>query len=536
MIRSFLSNRRGSVALLTGVSITMVIALAAISVDVGFAYTSWNKLNASAQAAAIAGARDIGVGGTPISTATAYGSLIGGKNVISGLTNVAMAAGYPALACYSGAVTRGLACSTNQTPATAANGIQVKETASVPLFFGRMFGVPSISISASAAALAAGQAPPPLNVMFIVDATASMGSNDPVCGLTRLGCAISGFKTLLGELWPCAYGLSSCGTATPVDEAALLQFPGVQTLPVNGACGALATVPYAGVKGTTSAATAATSAVMTFTAAPQFGFGPNALITDQTNPSIIPAGDYVKSITGVSATMNVKPTAQINKGDAIAVWPPNYQLIGLSNDYRTSDTATLLNSNSNLIKCLNTLTPPGGYGTFYADAIQIAQANLLANTRTGARNVIILLSDGEANATAASGKVNMVAQGPNWQTTTAKNECKNAVLAAQAAASAGTWVYAVSYGSSTGGCSTDTGVYANACYVMSQIANIPGAVAGTFVNDPTKFYADNANGCASASHPSITAIKSIFQNIQYSLTTPRLLPAACLALSRPTWC
>jgi len=72
--------------------------------------------------------------------------------------------------------------------------------------------------------------------------------------------------------------------------------------------------------------------------------------------------------------------------------------------------------------------------------------------------------------------------------------------------------------------------------VMSQIANVPGAKAGTYANDPTKFYSDNASGCQSSAHPSITALNSIFLNIEYSLTTPRLLPNACLATTPPAWC
>ena len=82
--------------------------------------------------------------------------------------------------------TDGGTCTTNQTPATsqyAANGIQVQEQATVPLFFGKIFGMSSVQISARAVALAAGGVPHPLNVVFIVDTTGSMGNNDPAAGL-----------------------------------------------------------------------------------------------------------------------------------------------------------------------------------------------------------------------------------------------------------------------------------------------------------------------------------------------------------------
>ena len=535
-----LASKRGSVALLTGVGFVATLGFASLAVDVGYVLWAQNALQASTQAAALAGAKDIGVGGTPIATATSYSSVTGasaGKNLIAGATTVVMASGYPAVQCFK----FGPACSTNQTPATASNGVQVQQIATVPLFFASLFGYSSMDITASATALSAGHSPPPLNVMFIVDATASMGNQDATCGTTKLKCAIQGFEILLSELWPCPSNLSSCGAATnnnvanPVDEAALLQFPGVQAAP-NGSCASLSTVSYAGTTAQTSSTTPPTSNVLNFTTAPGFPTDPTSLVTDLTNPSFIAAGTYLTSANNKNAVLSQKPTATIGNGkgkltsDTIAVWPPVYQIIPLSSDYRTSDTATSLNTSSPLVSCLESLQPPGGFGTFYADAIKIAQANLIANTRAGARNVIILLSDGEANATAA----NTVSQGA---TTTNHNECKQAVIEAQNAAAAGTWVYAVSYGTvSAGGCTTDTGSYANACYAMGQIANIPGTTAGTFVNDPSKFFADNANGCRSPGNPNITALNSIFQNIEYSLTKTRLLPLACNASSPPTWC
>jgi Flp pilus assembly protein TadG len=541
--RRLFRDRNGSVALMVVIQITALMGFAAISVDAGQLYLAWNQLQSSSDAAALAGAKDIGVGGTPITTATAYSSVNGSlpnKNNITGVTTV-MVAGYPALQCFKA----GPACSSNQTPPTSANGIQVRQTATVPLLFARILGFSSINITASAAALAAGQSPPLLNVMFIVDATSSMGNIDATCGATRINCAVQGFETLLGELWPCQQNLTSCGTVTghnvanPVDEGALLQFPGVQTAPIGGGCSSLPTVAYAGIQGTTNATTAPSGTTLSFAATPAFNTGTLALVTDESHPLYIRSGTDIKSTTSKSAIMSTTPTATdtIAKGDSIGVWPPIYQIIPLSSDYRTSDTATTLNPNSDLVACLQSLTAPGGFGTFYADAITIAQQTLAANARSNARNVIILLSDGAANAVSSTGSVNMVSQGPNWQTTTTRNECQAAVTAARSAAGDGTWVYTVSYGTpSSGGCTTDTGSYANACYVMSQIANVPGTTAGTFVNDPTKFYADDADGCQSTSHPSITALKAVFQNIMYSLTTPRLLPSACLANPPPGWC
>ena len=344
---------------------------------------------------------------------------------------------------------------------------------------------------------------------------------------------------MLDELWPCKFG-ETCDGTDPVDEAMVLQFPPVQTAPSGGSCASLATTAYAGINGKTDAKTTSPSTTLNFKATPAFPIGLAGTatanvsgwpypgqVTDQSNLKAITAGTYLSSVTATTAVMNLSAT--VANGDSIGVWPPIYRLVPWSDDYRTTDSAAL-NSSSILNKCLNSLQAIGGFGTYYADAITVAQQQLVANTRTGARNVIILLSDGAANASSS----NMVSQGQG-PTTLANNECKAAVTAAQNAASNGTWVYAVSYGTAaSGGCTTDTGSYASACYAMSQIANIPGA-SGTYTNDPTKFYSDDANGCVSSAHAKM-ALNTVFQNIAYSLTDPRMMPNACLAKPPPGYC
>jgi hypothetical protein len=403
-----------------------------------------------------------------------------------------------------------------------------------------------VQISANAVALAAGGVPHPLNVMFIVDTTGSMSG-------TPINNALTGFRTLLGQLWPCPSNLATCGTVTngnvanPVDEAALMVFPPLDSPPASPAPPAsdpskapyeydCSTSPqvniapaYAGRQGTTSAATPAGNNTLHFTATPTFNIGKTALVSDTTHSTVIPAGTYITQVTGTTAVMSANATGTgVASNDTILV-KPLYEIVPLSSDYRTSDTSGL-NTASNLVKavkggaagCTQGLDDVGGLGTFYADAITAAQAILAdpANTRPGATNVIVLLSDGDATATSA---------GTN-------NECHLAVTAAQNAAKAGTWVYSIAFNSPNSGCGTDVAPYNNACYTMSQIANMPGATAGTYFNDLTKFYSDKANGCQSTKNPTITAINSIFQSIGNSLSTSRLLPNSCFGNSPPAWC
>ena len=66
---------------------------------------------------------------------------------------------------------------------------------------------------------------PCLNVMIVLDTTASMNNRDPTrptnCGVTRileLDCALAGIQTLLSELWPTQ------------DQVGLMVFPGLNDI------------------------------------------------------------------------------------------------------------------------------------------------------------------------------------------------------------------------------------------------------------------------------------------------------------------
>jgi hypothetical protein len=121
--------------------------------------------------------------------------------------------------------------------------------------------------------------------------------------------------------------------------------------------------------------------------------------------------------------------------------------------------------------------------------------------------VIILLSDGAANGSVA-----------NMPPGKASNQCHEAIAAAQAATAAGTWVYSISYGSSTAtnpsDCTTDVPVISS-CSTMQQIAS-----------DSTKYFSDTSGGsaaCTSNANP-ISELSQIFAYIGVDASTARLLP------------
>jgi Flp pilus assembly protein TadG len=400
-------DRSGAVAVLIGVLILVLAGFSAIVVDLGYLLYAQRSLQASTDSAALAGAQDInaGSGGTAITTAIAYSAVSGGRNANPNLT-VTMATGYPQLKCLT---STGVSCSGPD----SANAIVVVEQATVPLYFARVLGINSWQISATATASARGSVPVPLDVMIILDTTASMNDPDGTCppGTHKIDCALLGVQTLLGGngspygLLPCS--AANCGTVTngnvanPVDEVGVMVFPGL-----------------------TNASQA------------QYDY------------------DCSSSQTPAIAAYNASPV---------------YQVIPLSSDYRISASAATLSASSDLAKaaaapgCTPGIQAIGGFGTYYADAITAAQAALVANGRPTVQNVIILLSDGDASASSG-----------NMPSAKKNNQCHEAITAAALAAAAGTWVYSIAYGSSTsptpGSCSTDAPAI-SACSTLQQIAS-----------------------------------------------------------------
>jgi Flp pilus assembly protein TadG len=649
--RGVLRNKSGAAGILVAVALPSLVGLGALSVDVGYVFYAQRALQASTDAAALSGAEVIGTGGSASSAVTTYGA--GGTlNDNTKLTSVTTSATFK---CYSSVK---VPCSTDQTPSCAtassncagtsgANGVEVLQTAQVPTFFARIFGIDSVTISATASAVSSGGVPTPVNVALILDTTHSMGSAPSgstalaACsGYTSsaIACAAHGAQILLGELWPWQTGATS---GSPVDTAALFVFPpvtnasqattdiscnapqiattysGVEGIAVNSTSTTVKLLPSivtatvtGSISSTTLTVTSVTSGTLVVgsliagtsvhipTTITAFGTGtggtgtytvsysqtvgsetltasdtpsewgmqvnasgstptsanmsssnafntgsPWAVVTDTTH-SVIPSGTgswpwwgtgtTVSSVSTSSApgslTLSAAPTGSgIVAGDTI-VQAPLYQIVGFGNDYRTSDTASSLNSSSNIVKitgsgCLGT---PGGLGTFYADAISAAQTALVAEQSAriaaggvGGTNVIILLTDG--NATSSSTQM-----GPLKSTT---GECKAAVTAAQTAAAAGTKVYAVYYddNGTSSTCTTDTGSYAGsapdgACYTLQQIANSPGTTAGTYVNDPSKFYSIDGTSSPCPSKNNYSTIESIFDAIAQSVETSRLIP------------
>jgi Flp pilus assembly protein TadG len=405
-------SRRGAVAPLVAASAVVLFGMAGFVLDVGAAMATRNRLQASTDAAALAGALEItancGSGSGSCTATQVKNAAIGyssgssggvtGNNPIPGITVTAVSA---VPKCFT---STGVSCSF----ASGANGIQVTQTASVQTTFARIFRLNSIPVSTTSTAGAVGGVAKPLNVMIIIDTTGSMSNPDPNCGnVTKLTCALEGARTIMETLSP------------SVDNIGLMVFPPLTSstpLADDYNCGATLK-----------------------------GYGqPGANIAEYGTQAITSSSN--------------------NYG--------GYQIVALGNNYRPSGSAqnSPLSSSSNLVTaagggsgCLG-VQNPGGTGTYYADAITAAQNALAAEAQPNSQNVIIFMSDGAANATSSNNHI-VAAKG--------SGECYAAYQAAQAAAAAHTWVYSLAYDSQSTGCTTDSSPWNSPCYTMQQIASDP---------------------------------------------------------------
>jgi hypothetical protein len=159
-----------------------ILLIAGLAIDVGFAYKQHRALQASADAAALAGAQELPSATTSQSVAKAYGTK--GKNGLSGEATVTENVTTKCLSSIPG-------CS-------PVNAITVEESAAVPTFFARVVGIKSISLKAKATACSP-CGTKPVDIVLVLDRTYSMcqdtnGNNNNCSELTQ---AKNGIKTFL---------------------------------------------------------------------------------------------------------------------------------------------------------------------------------------------------------------------------------------------------------------------------------------------------------------------------------------------------
>ena len=213
-LRDLLRDRKGSTLVIIAALIPGLLGVTGLSIDVGRALAAKKQLEDATQAAAFAGAYALAQTGGTTTTATTAITNWNSANAPSGLTITNTTTSF---SCDS--TTSGLPSCNGTNP----NVVTVTQTASASTYFLKAVGKTSFALSATVAAAKAGGVAKPLNVMFVLDATGSMGSADT-------GCTVPGISS--PTRWQCAlYSVQSVLKVMPtsMDKASLMIFPGMGT-------------------------------------------------------------------------------------------------------------------------------------------------------------------------------------------------------------------------------------------------------------------------------------------------------------------
>ena len=539
-IRKLIKSEHGQSIVMVVISATAILTLAVSSAEVGHVYYAYRQLVSSTNEATLAGAQAMSDALLNTSSSGAYTAEV--TAAVKQFSSVTGQLNASSMLSGDQISTQTLFCSTTmskapfyvecQTPpgGTAGyNAITVTQTAKVNLWFGGLVGMSSMNLSATASAAMKGGSDIPYNLAVIMDTTGSMGSTihgDKDCTTSQIVCAVQGLEVMLENMDPCAQN-TTCSSSTPyVDDVALFVFP-----------------------------------------APSATYKANDYKSDYCGLGVksVPY-NFVNVTPGSSQNLNMETTGT-DAGE--------YEIIPFNDTYKTNDSSGLAVASA-LAEAVGAsgsgctgLSAPGGQQTYYAQIINYAQAQLVTQqtNNPGSKNVMIILSDGDATAcasganTAAGGcntASNIVAENnPNcgssggsclngtgtktsnpsgYQSPTypsALGECGQAVQAAQLATAAGTVVYTIGFGSETSGCTSDKTYTTTAgstdgaeAWPSGPYARTPCNAIAAMASNVNTYYSDNSGGCPALSpaNANFSSLAQIFQAIVDNLSTPRMIP------------
>jgi Flp pilus assembly protein TadG len=522
IVRKLLKEELGQTLPFTAVILVSLMGLSGMAVDAGHGYYAYERLKVATNAATLAGAAGMPNTSTATSNVNTYSSAVAtDKNFLGTImSNVVTTTTF---SCSTTVATRlGVSCETSTGGTGGYNALTVKQTAKVNTWFGALFGISQFNIAASSMASMQGGSNEPWNIAVILDTTHSMQDQDSgaQCSGEQITCAIEGVQALLKNLQACPTGATCSSTAKYVDDVALYVFPPVLA--------STASKDYCGSSGT--------------------------------------------------------PTHEWYEVSDLTVPSPawTYQIINYSHDYQTTGAAgnanNTLATGSNIVKALgytgsgcSGIQAPGGAGTYYAQVIAQAQADLLvqASNNPGSQNAIIILSDGNATAVAtgsgsggsfpsttcsggskgyctsnyssgsdllpsSNGALNGVTgNNPTSYTyPSAIGECGQAVYEAQLATQAGTDVYTIGYGALTNGSSANCASDQSYSYSAGTtygggawgVGDSPCQALAAMASDAKHFFSDDGDGCQSTYNINYTTFTSIMDKISSDFTSARLIP------------
>jgi len=260
-------HNEGQAIVFAAIFLVVMIGMAGLVIDGGQEHVLQTKLQAAANAAALAAGEYL-PNVTASSAACTYGASQATAGTCNGVTQVmdgynfdtsrangvttqikleCLSVASAGISCATGTACPGVLAPAGNPHNQGCNAIQVSEQTNVTPSLMRLlpFGFGNAQITAVATASAAGGVPHPLDVEMVDDTTESMTTTDscggtptdvpPSVSLTQEDCAKAGIRALLSTLLPCAgsvCGPDVAGTdnvASPLDEVGMVTFPGLNS-------------------------------------------------------------------------------------------------------------------------------------------------------------------------------------------------------------------------------------------------------------------------------------------------------------------
>jgi Flp pilus assembly protein TadG len=416
-LRRFLKDEKGQTAAVVLMVMFGLLAMSAAGIETGHVYYAVRLLQASTNASALAAAQAMPNIGTGTGSCTSNGQTVNNAwcdvylyssssgDGVTGLNTTNLLTG--------GSVTATFTCNSTvasdlsvacQTPtsgscsnsATTCNQVTVTQKATVPLWFGGLVGMSSMHLSATANAAMRGGTNVQYNIAMIIDTTESMatceqsGGGNPCTkdcpngATSEVACAIQGLQVMLGKMDPCALNQTCTNSgATAVDSVSLFVFPAIET-----------SVSSSG----TVTDYASDDTTCPTSNPPIVPYGWVDLASNSSSSSNILSEPFVTSTTS-SPNTYLNGTTKIGGTYEVTSWDIGYRSSDTSTTLNTSDPLTIAAGGSSSGNCKG-LQAPGGEHTYYAEAIQAAQAALVAEQTKypGSQNVMIIMSDGDAQS------------------------------------------------------------------------------------------------------------------------------------------
>lgn len=460
---------RGSISVMLAVSSFFILACAAISTDVGWMYYNQRLLQAAVDSAATAGAQKLYTStmATVTSNVNLYAAKYSGGVTSYNTLPSNVTVNQPTITWHQ----YNSVPLTYTTPPNVSgyNAIDVNQTATVPLYFGRLLGKNSVSIAATASASAGGGSSVSVNVAIILDTTGSMSTADSKCGSvpgvsgtpTRLQCAKYGAQVLLQQL-------TAAG-----DNVSLFVFPPASSnYPSNPTCSfytSLSSANYA-----------------------------NTGVFDQIT-SFVSSSSYWNSSGKTLSTSSILSLALgVQNSNCSGLNNPGGRGTYLAETIVSAQKAFPNNSQQNVIILLTD------------GAANSGNVNSSYVLTSGAANNQCQQTVSAANYAKSAGTlVYVIAYGA----TNIQSDCSSDTAA-------------ITSNLATGFKGVSIGTTITPCIELYTAAGNVGTsgTIGSGSNLSTYFYSDNANGCAASPSNTASSVSTLFQSIGEALQSSRLIP------------